>query len=149
VQQLELNVIDQHDGSSTTHDSVLKSAAPVTLSIAKNALSGHKTVALKLVNADLGELTGDTITLAVDAAQSDCPSGSVAVSAPAMKTIVGEGRATGHVVVTVSRDALRAGNSKAPARCVAALTATGPGIDPSPSNNSTRLVIDVKDKNDY
>jgi hypothetical protein len=149
VQMVELNVIDAHDSSMTTHESVLKSVNPAKLTIAENATSGTKTVRVKLTNADVGEVLGHAITLAVDTAQSDCPSASVSVLAPSMQTVAGGSTATASVGITMNRDLARSGNAKSPARCTAVLTATGPGVDPKPANNSVRLVVEVNDKNDY
>lgn len=39
--------------------------------------------------------------------------------------------------------------SKSPARCVALITATGPGGETSAANDTARLIIDVFDKNDF
>jgi hypothetical protein len=44
--------------------------------------------------------------------------------------------------------AFTAANSKSPQRCVATMTASDASPDAETSNDTTRLVIDVYDKND-
>jgi len=152
VLPVELNVIDRNDAEiTTTHESVLSSVRPVKLNIAKRSptMSAHKTVSVKLVNADLGESPGDGLTLS--ASQGNCPAGTVTVDAPATQTVAGGAVGSrAKLTVNVTGAGFSAKNAKSPARCTAVLTVAGSSNpDTDPSNNSTNLVIDVNDRADY
>ena len=51
--------------------------------------------------------------------------------------------------MTIGAAAFTAGNAKSPARCTAEITVAGPGGDSDASNDITKLVIDVTDRNDF
>src|SRR5262249_30466609 len=151
VYPLELNVVDANDPEATsTHESRIDSVKGVKIKIGKG-VSGPvtKTVKVHLVNADRGEI-GHDITL--DANDGDCPAGTVAIVGPATQTVAGGSRASATVNVTASAAAFQSRSARSPARCTAVLTAVTavPGnVEPDASNNSTQLVVEVNDQNDY
>jgi hypothetical protein len=159
VQSLELNIIDKNDlpasYSGTTHESVLKSAVPVKLTISKTATSATKTVSVKVGNADIlptKEDPGHAIALSVDSSTSTCRAGTVTVNPPSSLTVKGGSSGMAKVTVNVNKDDFKAANAKSLGRCTAVLTATTSvigNIEPNSSNNSTHLLIDVNDKTDY
>jgi len=154
---LELSIIDKNDPElTTTHESVLKSTKPVKATIGHGKITLTKNVPVKVVNADIGEAApGHTITLTVT--DSDCPVGTVGTpdfdtSTPAPDTsvtVAGAATKTAMLPLTIDGSAFFSPNGKSPMRCTVELTATGPGVDPEDTNNRTKLVIDVIDKNDF
>ncbi|HVM97957.1 MAG TPA: hypothetical protein VMT89_16300 [Candidatus Acidoferrales bacterium] len=148
---VELNIIDKNDvEQTTTHESLIKSQAPIKVVIGKHATTATKNVTVKLTNADLGDLAPDAITLGIDADSSDCPAGTVTVTGT--NPVVVAGGATGSVIVqiNVNDNDFKSANKFSPARCTTVLQAAISGnSEPDPSNNGTRLVIDVDDKTDY
>ena len=60
---------------------------------------------------------------------------------------VGAVKKSASVPVTMS-DTVCTPNKLSPLRCIATVTATGPGGDSDATNNTTRLVVDMVDKND-
>jgi hypothetical protein len=157
---VELNIIDKNDPELTaTHESVLKSRKPVTVTLAKGKSTVAKNVTLSVVNADYlptPENPGHDITVEVQ--PGDCPSGALgdadfdSRTAGAQHTVTVKGGATksGTVQLTINAAAFATTNGRSPTRCTAIVTAVGPTQpDPEPTNNRTRLVIDVVDKNDF
>jgi hypothetical protein len=64
---------------------------------------------------------------------------------PQTVTLSGGESATVSVPVTATSAGFSAPSKKSPARCTAILTAAPAGTDPELSNNTTKVVIDVKD----
>lgn len=150
VLTVDLNVLDANQNQTTTDESVIKSINPAKLTIRKTAptMSATKTVGAKIINADVGEIPGDTITLS--ALDGDCAPGTVTVLAQPTQPIAGGKAAGGKIQISATNAAFTAKNAKSPGRCTAILTATGPlHPDADPSNNTTNLVVDVNDKEDY
>jgi hypothetical protein len=56
---------------------------------------------------------------------------------------------TGSLVLTINAAAFTTSNVRSPARCTALFAASGAFGDSDATNNSTRLVIDVIDANDF
>jgi len=155
---VELNVVDlSHPPPVATHESVLSSLAPVTVTFARNVSPPARVVKVKIGNADLGETAGDDIN--VMAFDGTCPAGTVGAvdfdrsqAGPQPDaTVVGGKRVTGRLRVTIDPLAFHTANAQSPARCTAQVVATGPSgnADPDPSNNAAQLVIDVIDKGDF
>ena len=149
---LELNVIDKTMPTTTaTHESVIASAPPVKLTIAKNGVAATKDVTVKLTNADpTAETVGHAISLSLGA--SDCPTGTVTLSPATSLTVGGGGTGRLTVAVNATSTAFAASSAKSPARCTATLTATTDvvgNVEPDATNNSTQLIVDVIDKNDF
>ena len=160
VTTVEINVIDKNDPEqSTAHESVIQSISPVTVTLKDGMASTVKNVRPVIGNADIlpaAEVPGHLIT--VTASDGDCPAGTVGIAdydgktpgAQNSATVKGGATKGGPLPLTINASAFATTNAKSPARCTAVLTATGPSNpDPDPSNNTTKLVIDVIDKNDF
>lgn len=156
----ELNVTDVNDvaTASPPHESFIVSIKPLKVSIRADKASVVKKTRPAVGNADIlpAADSGDSIALAVDV--SGCP-GPPTVSIDFDKENVGDqtnaavdgGKsAKATVLLTFAAGAVTTTNAKAPHRCTAELTATGPSGpgDPDTTNNATKLVIDIIDKND-
>jgi hypothetical protein len=168
---LELNVVDLNDVPRAAADgSLITSAAPVRMGIRKGASAARKTIALRVRRADIETATQtEPHTLVVTLADGDCPAGTVGLdTAPdatrALERLVTiSGTRTLRVPVTLAVDAtaFRAASKRSPARCTARFTASAvtedvAGGDGDPivtgaalSNDTTTVVIDVVDFNDF
>jgi hypothetical protein len=147
VVPVELNVIDKGNPQlSSAGDGVIMSVKPVKLKIAKHpkTMSTTHAVAVKLLNADTAQAD-----LTVSASDGTCPVGTVQVVAPATVTVPGGKSVKAELRVTATNAAFLTANASSPSRCVATVSVAGSGIDPDPSNNTTQLVIDVTDKEDF
>jgi hypothetical protein len=156
---MELNVIDRNDAEmSAVHESVIKSVNPITITIPDAAAAKGKTVGGTVTNADFlptVENPGHLISLA--SSDGDCPLGTVSMpdfdaQTPGFqtsKTVKGGASAAAKLTATATAVGFSTPNSKSPIRCTAVLTSSGPGGDTDGSNNTTNLVIDVIDKNDF
>lgn len=51
--------------------------------------------------------------------------------------------------VTATNAGFLTANGSSPSRCIATVSVAGGGTDPDPTNNTTQLVIDVTDKEDF
>jgi len=155
VATLELNIIDKNDTPEGTarFESVIKSINPAKVTLRDSVTSKTKNVKPTVINADiLPGLEPSAESLTVTA----CPTGTVGVTdfytaAGAQNTALLTGGQTkqGTLPLTINASAFLSPNKKSPARCTAVLTVTGPGGDSDGSNNTTKLVIDVTDKNDF
>ncbi len=154
--ELEVNVIDRNDSPQTAvYQSVIESAKPKRITIGRNRASVTKTVPIKVTNGDLFDAAGHAIT--VTASDGDCPAGTVGTVDFDSKTAGSQNsvgvptasRRTGKLKITVNAADFTTARRKSPGRCTATLTAAGPGGDIDPSNDVTRLVIDVVDRNDF
>ena len=163
IVSVEINVIDTHVTASTTvHESLIKSIAPVSVTIPRSslALSVVKTVRPVLVNADFVDTpAGHSIGLSVDSIS--CPwvsvvSGSLDIDGAqpgAQSTVtLSAGRMTTGLMQFAIDGAVSTPNVLSPARCRVRLTATTNvmgNVEPDPTNNTTTLIIDVIDRNDF
>lgn len=156
---VDVNVIDKNDGNQAAiAETVIKSMKAIRIVVARNKLSAAKKTSVKVINADFIPLAanpGHTIT--VTALDGSCPAGTVGIAdydratpdqQPSV-TVKGGATKGGSLPLTIDAGPFLSGNAKSPRRCVALLTASGPAADGDASNNSTRLVIDVIDKNDF
>jgi len=156
---LELNVIDKNDpGQATLHESAISSVAPMTLQIRRSSTAATGTRRPIVGNADIlptAEQPGHAIT--VIASDGDCPDGTVgtldfgrsAFGSQNSALVQGGKTLRGKIAVTATAGGFMSANAKSPARCTAMLTATGPGGETDATNDSTKLVIDVIDRNDF
>lgn len=156
---VEITISDDNDTQqSAVHETFVKSLKPLKAVI--GAGKPRKVTRSKPApgNSDIlpaPEDPGDLIT--VTAADGDCPAGTVGVAdynkdMPGQQntvTVPGGKIASGNLPVTVNATGFATTNKKSPTRCTAVVTVTGPGGDTDASNNTTRLVIDVYDKNDF
>jgi hypothetical protein len=155
---IEINVFDANDTAQTaTHETVFESIRvmhPGKIEIPPGSTTKNAVVRITVINADAGEVPGDVI--AVTAADGDCPPGTVGAAdfdktLPGQQTSItvkGGGKARGLLPLTIDGSQFQTVEARSPARCTALLTASGPGGDSVPANNSTRLVIDVIDHGD-
>ena len=155
---MELNVIDHTDPEgSAVHESYLKSLAPLTLTIKDNKSSATKNSHPAAGNGDIlpsPEDPGDALTVTPN--DGTCPGGTVGIvdMNPTMSgtqnpvTVKGGKTTPGKLPVTVS-STLVTTNKKSPTRCIGTVTVAGPGGDTDATNNTSKLVIDVYDKNDF
>ena len=144
---VEVNVINQNSmQTSTAGDVVVMSAKPVKLPIGRHSATMQKvrTIGIKLLNADAAP---ETVTVMGD--DGTCPAGTLMVEPPGSATLAGGRSGTVKVQLVASNAAFLTANNKAPARCTATLTVSGSGSDPDLSNNTTQVVIDVDDREDY
>lgn len=156
---MELNVIDANDTEqSALHESFVKSLKPLKITIGDGKTGKLKTSKPAPGNADVlptAEDPGDLIT--VTAVDGDCPAGTIGVAdydkdalgQQNTVTVKGGKTASGKLPVTATTAGFATANKKSPARCVATVSVAGPGGDTDASNNSTELVVDVYDKNDF
>ncbi|MBI3786007.1 MAG: hypothetical protein HY270_21665 [Deltaproteobacteria bacterium] len=155
---VELNVIDKSDPEqSTTHETALASLKPLSINIPKLKTSKTSKAMAVVRNADflpVAETPGHDVTLAIDL--SSCPWLSAApidfiAKTPAVDnpiTVKGGKTAAAAIAITADATQVTTSNKSSPLRCVATVTATGP-TDQQPDNNSSKIVIDVIDKNDF
>jgi hypothetical protein len=149
---VEVNIIDNNDPSqSTPHQTTIGSLKPVTVTIADGQATKNKTMRPSVGNADAAEVPGDPINLLLSSGTCAPGTGGTVtfVGAPSPVVVRGGTHITGILPLTVTSAQVHTPNKRSPQRCVIALTATGPGGDGDASNNTTQVVIDVVDKNDY
>jgi len=156
VVTLELSVIDGNDPDGTkVHETTISSIRPMKVHLAKGEASLLQLAATTVGNADVLDIAGHAVTVVAN--DGDCPPGTVGVpdfdSATAgsqnVVAVPAASTRTGHLPVTINASAFATRNIKSPARCTAYLVASGPTGDSEGSNNLTRLVIDVYDRNDF
>ncbi len=153
---LELNVLDGNDnGTAPPHETYVRSVAPLTVSLRAGVSTVTKTTAITVGNGDVGEKLGHDVS--VTASGGDCPAGTVGAvdfdsrtsGAQSSAMVRGGMTKAGTLKVTINAGAFSTPNRKAPARCTALITATGRAGDTDASNNTTKLVIDAIDRNDF
>jgi hypothetical protein len=149
---VELNVVDRNDPDQTAvHETTIASVNPVTLTIPRLQTSTSKNVTVKVGNADANEPAGHAISGV--AADGTCPANTVGAvdlgNGPGNAvTVVGGAKKGGKMVVTAA-STVSTPNKLSPQRCVATVSAVGPNGDSDPTNNTSQLVIDVIDRNDF
>lgn len=156
---MELNALDLSDVEQTTpHETVVESfrpAHPGKIEIYAGNATKTDRVRVSVTNADTPEEPGDLITLT--ATDGDCPPGTVGVpdfdpvTAGAQSSVVVEGKRTvrGTLELTVHAADFYSPARHSMGRCTAWLTVVGPGGDSDPSNNATRVPVQVLDRNDF
>jgi len=149
---VELNIIDHNDPSQiAVHETTITSLKPAAVTIVAGQTVKGKNARPKVGNADAGEVPGDLIATVV--ADGTCSPGMVGtVSFPGSgshATVAGGANKVGTLPLSVTSSQVHTPNKLSPQRCVATVSAAGPGGDSDGSNNTTQLVIDALDKNDY
>lgn len=158
VATVELNIVDRTDTESLAqHESVGISAPPVRITVPEGAPAAGKVVKVRVVNADAAEPAGHDMY--VQAADGDCPIGTIGavdfdkvLSGEQSEVTVADGKRTGTVAVSIDATQMSSPNPQSPSRCTAlfTLSTTEPGnAEPDTSNNTTLMMIDVVDKNDF
>ena len=137
------------------HESVAESVGPLVVTIGKGAATVTKTAKARVGNADILDTVADAIMLGTN--DGSCPPGTVGmtdfgsgmVGQPNTGAVGPASQRGASVPLTLNAGAFATRNKKSPARCRVVLTAAGPAGDSDATNNVTRLVIDVIDKNDF
>jgi hypothetical protein len=155
---LEINVFDGNDAEqSALHESFIRSVKPMKITIGDGDANKLKIAKPAAGNGDIlpeAEEPGHAINIV--AVDGDCPASTVGIAdydkdmlgEQNTVTVAGGKRVSGKLSVTATT-AFASGGKKSPARCFATISATGPAGDTDASNNTTKLVIDVYDKNDF
>jgi hypothetical protein len=152
---LEINVIDRNDPDlAALHESAIDSILPLAVKLRRGSAPVQKLARPRVLNSNLASVLSNAISVSVT---HNCPPGSFAgvdfdSRTPGEQNVAAVppgGKVRGLLAVTASGPAFFSRNKKSPARCVATLTATGPSGDTDPSNNVTRLVLDVTDMGDF
>jgi hypothetical protein len=152
---MELTVTDQNDPAPLGREIYAASIAPVKVSIGKRRFTVLKTVYPGVGSATNPLTANEPITLT--SSDGTCPAGTVDAvdfdysKAGAQSTVNVPYRIphSGSMVLTINGAAFTTLNRVSPTRCTALLTASSSIGDTDPTNNITRLVIDVTDRNDY
>lgn len=137
---LELNVVDQNHVEPTAHDAVLKSFAPVKVTLQPGRPSVTQTIRPKLSGSGANQTTELTVS-------TDCPGRSINASSLVSVATSATTSAT-TLMLTIDSGAFTNRSAKSPARCTAMVRVSGAGIDPRDPSTASMLVIDIVDKND-
>lgn len=152
---MELNVIDLNDvdqpGAPEFWVESFRASHPGKIEIRAGHASQTKRVKAIVVHAGSGEAT-----LALNVADGTCPPGTIGTPdfdtrSPDDQTsvLVGAGRqARATIPITVRGADFFSPTSRARARCIATLSVSSSTGDTDPSNNTTRMVVNVYDRND-
>ncbi|MBI3783900.1 MAG: hypothetical protein HY270_10910 [Deltaproteobacteria bacterium] len=156
---VELNLYDKLDSEvATTDETIVRSLLPVTLKVPFGKSSAIKTLKVLATNGDIKPVPASPgHDVAVSLNDNGCgllTFGNIDLdsSQPGAQTdvvVAGGLSATGRVAATAS-SALLTPNRRSPLRCLVTFTASGPiHPDDEPSNNSSTMMIDLLDANDY
>lgn len=158
VAYMEVNVLDFADPEqAAVHESLIDSfrtTHPGKIEIRAGQSTQTKIVKPLVINGDADEDPGDELSVSVD--DGDCPPGTLGLVDfdsridGVQDTVVvrGQRKARGKLEITVNAADFFSPSRRSLARCYATLTVSGPGGDSDPSNNTTRMVINVFDRND-
>ena len=153
----EADSISVAPATPPAHDAVVQPRKPVTLTIPMGQPSKTKSVFVKVTNADISDKVGHAIRLI--ARDGTCPAGTV-VGVPKLSkdpnspdTVVLKGKKSKAAKVTVAMPAssVTTQNELAPARCtllMQAVTLVSDNADPSPSNDTFPVELNLLDAND-
>lgn len=159
VASVEIDITDLNDpAQATAHESAIDSLKPIALRIGRGSSGKTTKITATVKNGDLlpqPERPGHLVNLTVD--PGDCPPGTIgdadfdlsASGEQSSVTVAGGKRARGQLVLSIDASAFNSSSAKSPARCTAELRVTGPGGDADASNDTTRLIVDVTDNNDF
>jgi cysteine-rich repeat protein len=157
VVAVELNVYDNDAAMLQTTDEVLiQSLSPALVKIPRGQTTVIEQVKPSVLRAGKKDLEDAGMDVVVTAGDGDCPKGTIGIAdfdrrAAGNQNIMrlrrGK-RARGMLALVIRSDAFTSASDESPRRCTAVLSISGVG-DTDTSNNTTRLVIDVLDRNDY
>ena len=154
---VELNVYDNDAAIVQTEDEVLiQSLSPALVKIPRGQSSVVEQIKPTVLRAGKKVLEDAGMDVVVTAGDGDCPKGTIGVADFDRRSIGTQNRMTlrrgkrarGQLALVVRSDAFTSATDESPRRCTAVLTISG-AADIDPSNNTTRLVVDVLDRNDY
>ncbi|MFN2376379.1 MAG: DUF4215 domain-containing protein, partial [Candidatus Binatia bacterium] len=152
-----LDVTDTADPTHSGEDEFyVESMKPVTIRIPPGRTEVTKQIKPFVRRSrDLPSSVAD-LEVTVSASDGDCPPGTVGYVDADRRTaglqsrmMLRRGRRSkGTLGLIVRAEAFDSPSDESPRRCTALITVTGAG-DTDPSNNTTRLVVDVVDRNDF
>jgi cysteine-rich repeat protein len=157
VVAVELNVYDDHARLLETEDEVLiQSLSPTLVKIPRGQTSVIEQIKPTVLRAGKKILEDAGMDVVVTAGDGDCPKGTIGIAdfdrraaGTQNRMVLRRGkRARGMLALVVRADAFTSSTDESPRRCTAVLSISGTA-DMDPSNNTTRLVVDVIDRNDY
>jgi len=134
----------------------VESMKPITIKLAKGQTLLTKQIKPSVRRSrDLPKSVSD-VEVNITASDGDCPKGTVgfvdfdrrAAGAQSRLMLKRGRRSKGSLGLIIRAEAFDSPSDESPRRCTALITASGAG-DTDKSNNTTRLVIDVIDRNDY
>lgn len=147
VVEVEVNVIDRNDPAAAAGETVIQSVSPVLLRPGAGAPATGGRIRLQLTHADPDK--GSTATLTVSADDGSCPAGTISaidcLPAPGDQpstTLRGSSSRRCTATLSIDTSHFATPHALSPGRCVATLSAS-PDADGVPSNNTTKVVIDV------
>ena len=130
-------------------DFFVRSAKPVSVTVARGQSGAVKTVSIKLAGGLLPEMT-------MTASDGTCPAGTVNLSGfgvtadPAPQVTLPAGSAgRGRVLLRIDAGPFTAANARSPARCTAVLSASTASANGVPTHHVTCLDVEVIDFNDF
>jgi cysteine-rich repeat protein len=149
----EIDVRDLSVFDPTDEDVSIQSLEAVKVSIAKGLDGRLMLIGIKVRNEKIG---GAPRSITVSAEDGTCPPGTLSgvdfddgsPGEQSTTVIPGGQTVTGKLTVSLSADAFTSLGRKAPSRCVGIVRADSAGDDVDPTNNETKLIIDVTDLND-
>jgi len=153
---VEISVLDANDPEETpVHETFMSSVRPALVRINHGQASGAAHVTIGAGNADLTDPDGHADM--VNGAVGGCPPGilgttnfgSAALGPPNTVAVPAGSIRYGKLTVTANAADFHSPSIRSPARCVAMVTTTGPTGDTDATNNSSMLVVDVVDHNDF
>ncbi len=154
---VNLDVTDTEDPTHSGEDEFfVESMAPITVKIPPGQSVVTKQIKPSVKRSrDLPASVAD-VEVTVSASDGDCPPGTIGfvdfdrrTAGMQSRMMLRRGRrARGSLGLIIRSEAFDSPSDESPRRCIALITATGAG-DTDASNNTTRLVIDVIDRNDY
>jgi len=157
VVAVELNVYDKDARILQTEDEVfIQSLAPELVKIPRGQTERVERVKPTILRAGKRTLEDAGMDVVVTAGDGDCPKGTIGIADFDRRTagtqnsmVLRRGkRARGALALVVRSDAFTSETDESPRRCTAVLSIAG-AADTDPSNNTTRLVVDVIDRTDY
>ncbi|HUI26673.1 MAG TPA: hypothetical protein VL403_11370, partial [Candidatus Kryptonia bacterium] len=152
---LELNVRDFNDQpQSAPMESYVLSANPVQVAIGRALLYGQRFAVVVVGSADTYPTNSSGHNITVTATDGTCPAGTVGpvnfkLGVGNTVKVPGAQLRVGLLPIAVNRNNFTTNGVLSPSRCVANLAITTPATDTGPTNNTTNLVIDVIDLNDF
>ena len=157
VVAVHLDVTDTEDPVHAEEDEFfVASMDPITIRINQGQTEVKKQIKPSVRRSRDLPATVDDLEVTISGSDGDCPPGTIGyidfdrrLAGHQTRMLLRRGkRAKGTLGLTIRSEAFASPSDESPRRCTALITATGYG-DTDPSNNTTRLVIDVIDRNDY
>lgn len=155
VATFEVDIIDEAQlEQATVHETTLSAAKPLKMKIKDGGVSAAKKVKFKAGNADYLPTPEPAAshTISIIALDGDCPAltaGTATIGGGPTADVAGGADVKGEVTMTVPAAGVVSPSKVSPARCVATVSAVGPAGDSMPNNNTTSVVIDIVDENDF